>query len=131
MADNRSMRMAPHLRHFSRMRTTLMGLSRTRVERMHLSMDAVRSAAHATRGRASIIFGVGAERDRGSESVAPGEAYPVHCPRCGSRTRRIQRWPTDRLLSAFFTVWRFRCINSACGWEDPVRMRNTDFKPLL
>ena len=132
MADNQSMQFAPRVRQtFSRMRSTLTGLSRTALERMQLSTDAMRLAAHATHRRVSIVFGVGVERERGSESVGPGDAYPVRCPRCSSPTRRIQRLPIDRLLSAFLTVWRFRCRNPECGWEDPIRMRSTDFKPLL
>jgi len=55
MADDQSMQFAPRVRQtFSRLRSTLTGLSRTALERMQLSTDALRSAAHATQRRASM-----------------------------------------------------------------------------
>lgn len=39
------------------------------------------------------------------------------CPVCGSPIKRIHRRPIDRLLSLFFPFHRYRCHNSACGWE--------------
>jgi hypothetical protein len=45
----------------------------------------------------------------------------IACPICGSAVQRVRRRPTDRLLSLFAPVRRFRCADSDCGWEDRVR----------
>lgn len=39
------------------------------------------------------------------------------CPRCGQEIRRVQRHFTDRMLSVFVTVFRYRCDEPQCGWE--------------
>ena len=85
----------------------------------------------AAERRASIIFGEGAERVSSSafveQHLGVGDCFPVLCPRCGGTTRRVHRKPIDRILSVFVTVWRFRCLDKACGWEDPVRMKPHHF----
>jgi hypothetical protein len=85
----------------------------------------------ATERRARIIFGEGARRVSSStfteQHLGVGDCYPVVCPRCGGTTRRVHRKPIDRILSVVVKVWRFRCIDKACGWEDPVRMKPHHF----
>lgn len=39
------------------------------------------------------------------------------CPRCRQETRRVQRHFTDRVLSLFVTLFRYRCDKPQCGWE--------------
>src|SRR5205823_585981 len=43
------------------------------------------------------------------------------CPLCGERLVRMRRRSVDRLLSVFFRVYRFRCVNFQCQWEGSVR----------
>ena len=134
MADNPFMQIALRLHPaINCMRATLTRSSRMLNERMRSmqrSTDALRFAARATQRRVSIVLGVGVERETGSDGAGAGDPYPIRCPRCGSPTRRIHRLPTDHFLSVFLRVWRFRCTDPSCGWEDPVRMRHTDFQRL-
>jgi hypothetical protein len=45
------------------------------------------------------------------------------CPLCGEPVQRIRRRPIDRLLSLFFPVRRYRCVQFRCGWEGTLRVR--------
>jgi len=135
VGDDQSMQNAPRVRlAINRVGSTLVGLSRAGAERMRsmqlTTTHVLRLTAHASQRRASAVLGIGVERDKGFSNVSAGDPYPVRCPRCGGSTRRIPRLPADRFLSVFMRVWRFRCTDPACGWEDPVRMRNTDFQQL-
>jgi hypothetical protein len=43
---------------------------------------------------------------------------PPACPVCGKHNLiRIKRHFSDRLLSVFFRVWRYRCETLNCQWE--------------
>lgn len=39
------------------------------------------------------------------------------CPVCDSPLRQVHRRPIDRLISQFYPVHRYRCLNSKCGWD--------------
>lgn len=41
----------------------------------------------------------------------------MHCPVCGNDVERVHRHPLERLLSIFYSVHRYRCVNPECGWE--------------
>lgn len=47
------------------------------------------------------------------------------CPRCGRPIRRVRRRFTDRLISLFVPVLRFRCEAAPCGWEGLIRGGHT------
>ena len=56
----------------------------------------------------------------GNEVGGVGERV---CPMCAGPVIRIRRRATDRLLSLFVLVHRYRCIGFSCGWEGTVRGR--------
>jgi hypothetical protein len=46
------------------------------------------------------------------------------CPVCGcSYLTRIHRRFTDRLLSIFVPVYRYRCDSLSCDWEGNLRVK--------
>ncbi len=44
------------------------------------------------------------------------------CPQCGGYIIRIPRHTSDRLISIFGSVHRYRCQYFPCQWEGRVRM---------
>ena len=41
----------------------------------------------------------------------------THCPQCGSELQRVHRRSSDRIISIFVPVRRYRCNNRECGWS--------------
>ena len=41
----------------------------------------------------------------------------THCPQCGSEMQRVHRRSSDRAISIFVPVRRYRCNNRECGWS--------------
>jgi hypothetical protein len=46
------------------------------------------------------------------------------CPMCEGYLIRIPRRVTDRLLSKFVLMHRYRCPDFACQWEGNLRVRS-------
>ncbi len=43
------------------------------------------------------------------------------CPRCDGDTERLRRLLSDRLLSLFVPLVRYRCRSIKCGWEGTLK----------
>jgi len=39
------------------------------------------------------------------------------CPVCGGPLRQIHRRTIDRLISQFYRVLRYQCLNAECQWK--------------
>jgi hypothetical protein len=48
---------------------------------------------------------------------------PHNCPKCGSPLKQVHRRFIDRLISQFYRVHRYRCLNSECRWEGILHSR--------
>lgn len=51
------------------------------------------------------------------------------CPKCSEDLIRTARRPTDRLLSLFSPVYRYRCRNHACQWEGNIKVDRSQRAP--
>ena len=47
------------------------------------------------------------------------------CPRCGRPVDRVHRSASDRMVSMFYPVWRFRCRADGCEWQGLLRQTPT------
>jgi len=47
----------------------------------------------------------------------PALVDDTHCPRCGGGLQRVHRRSSDRAISIFVSVRRYRCTNRDCGWS--------------
>lgn len=43
------------------------------------------------------------------------------CPVCGCGTNRIPRRTVDKVISWFYPVERYYCLNPACSWEGVIK----------
>jgi transposase-like protein len=65
----------------------------------------------------------------GTDSQSFTHKQPVICPKCGEKAQRVNRKLTDRFISLFAMVKRYRC--TVCDWNGTIRANTADRKAVL